>query len=249
MNPFSPWHIALIVVTFFLAGGVKGVTGMGLPTVAMGLLGVVMSPLAAASLLVMPSFVTNCWQLFSGPNFRSLLKRLWLMMLGIVVGTVAGASVLTRMHTRWTSVALGVALLVYALYTLLARPLEVPARFEPALSPVIGMLTGLITGATGVFVIPAVPYLQALGLSKENLIQALGLSFTVSTVALAVGLTRGGAFHVENLTLSAVALLPALVGMWVGTRVRHRISAVTFRRGFLIFLAVLGLELILRPLL
>jgi hypothetical protein len=30
---------------------------------------------------------------------------------------------------------------------------------------VVGLATGLVTAATGVFVIPAVPYLQALGLA------------------------------------------------------------------------------------
>ena len=38
------------------------------------------------------------------------------------------------------------------------------------------------------FVIPAVPYLQALGLDRNAWCKALGLSFTVSTVAL--GVTR-----------------------------------------------------------
>jgi hypothetical protein len=109
------------------------------------------------------------------------------------------------------------------------------------------LTTGVITGGTGFFVIPGVPYVQALGLSKDNLIQALGLSFTVSTIALAAGLARGGAFHLGNITLSVLAVIPSLLGMWVGTTVRERISAATFRRWFLIFLAVLGLELVVRP--
>jgi len=111
------------------------------------------------------------------------------------------------------------------------------------------LTTGAINGGTGVFTLPAVPYLQALGLSKDNLIQALGLSFTVSTVALAAGLARGGAFHLENITLSALAVIPSLLGMWVGTAVRERISPATFRRWFLILIAILGLELAVHPLL
>jgi uncharacterized membrane protein YfcA len=109
------------------------------------------------------------------------------------------------------------------------------------------LTTGLINGGTGVFSIPAVPYLQALGLSKDDLIQALGLSFTVSTIALAAGLARGGAFHLENISLSTLAIVPSLLGMWVGTKLRGRISAATFRRWFLILLAILGLELAIHP--
>ena len=246
-NYVSP-HVLIIALTFFLAGIVKGVAGMGLPTVAMGILGAIMSPVSAASLLVIPSFVTNFWQLFTGPNFLALMQRLWLMMLGIVVGTLAGSWLLTSANTEYASVGLGSALVLYAVHSLWAKPFSVPARLERFLSPAVGLTTGIINGGTGVFTIPAVPYLQALGLSKDHLIQALGLSFTVSTIALAAGLARGGAFHLGNITLSALAVIPSLLGMWVGTEIRERISATTFRRWFLILLAILGLELVVRPL-
>jgi uncharacterized protein len=247
MIDFSSSHVLIIAVVFFLAGIVKGVTGMGLPTVAMGVLGAVMPPVTAASLLIVPSFVTNIWQLFTGPSFVALVSRLWLMMLGIVVGTVAGSWLLTSANTELTTIGLGAALALYGGFSLLGRPLSVPSGMERRLSPVIGLTTGVITGGTGVFVIPAVPYLQALGLSKDDLIQALGLSFTISTIALAMGLARGGAFRVESIAASTLAIAPALLGMWFGQSVRQRISAAAFRRWFLICLVLLGLELAVRP--
>lgn len=243
---FSP-HVLVVALTFFVAGLVKGVAGMGLPTVAMGVLSAIMSPVSAASLLIIPSFVTNFWQLFTGPNFLGLIKRLWVMMLGIMVGTLAGSWLLTSTNTVYAGVGLGTALIVYAVHGLFAKPLAIRARFERSLSPVIGLTTGLISGGTGIFTLPAVPYLQSLGLSKDDLIQALGLSFTVSTIALAAGLARGGAFHLGNTTMSALAVIPSLLGIRVGTTVRERISAATFRRSFLILIAILGVELAVHP--
>jgi len=237
-----------IGATFFAAGIVKGVTGMGLPTLAMGVLGALISPLAAASLLIVPSFVTNVWQLLAGPNFGPLLRRLWPMMLAIVIGTLAGSSLIASGDTLLATTALGSALVVYAAYTLFARQLSVPKRLESRLSPAVGAVTGVVTGGTGVFVIPAVPYLQALGLEKDELVQALGLSFTVSTVSLGAGLALRGAFQLDSLALSALAVVPALAGMWAGQVLRGRISAPSFRRGFLICLMLLGLEMALRPL-
>lgn len=240
--------IAAIAATFFAAGIVKGVTGMGLPTVAMGVLGSLISPLTAATLLIVPSFVTNVWQLFAGPSFGQLFRRLWLMMVAIVVGTVAGSSFIASGNTVLTTAALGGALALYALYTLFARQLSVPKSIEPWLSPVIGAVTGVVTGGTGVFVIPAVPYLQALGLTKDDLVQGLGLSFTISTIALAIGIGAQGAYQLDQMTFSVLAVVPALVGMWAGQFIRDRISPTTFRRGFLIFLFLLGAEMALRPL-
>jgi uncharacterized membrane protein YfcA len=239
--------VVAVAATFFAAGIVKGVTGMGLPTVAMGVLGALISPLAAASLLIVPSFVTNVWQLLAGPKFSLLVRRLWPMMLTIVAGTVAGSSLLTNGDITLTTSALGAALVVYSAYTLFARQLRVPARLEPWLSPVIGAATGVVTGGTGVFVIPTVPYLHALGLEKDDLVQALGLSFTVSTIALAAGLAWRGAFEVDKLAISALAIVPALVGMWAGQIIRSRVNPSTFRYWFLICLLLLGAEMLTRP--
>lgn len=249
MNDYSTLNVLMIIITFFIAGFVKGVAGMGLPTMAMGILSVIMSPVSAASLLIIPSFVTNFWQLFTGPSFLALIKRFWLMMIGIVLGTLAGSWLLTSANTPYTGLVLGLALLIYSIHGLTAKPLSTPLRLERRLSPVMGVITGLLNGATGVFTLPAVPYIQSLGLSKEDLIQALGLAFTVSTIALAVGLAKGGAFHLGNISLSALAVIPALFGMWAGTIIRRRISVRTFRICFFIFIAVLGLELALHPVL
>jgi uncharacterized membrane protein YfcA len=249
MMDSSTWLIGTVAATFFLAGIVKGVTGMGLPTVAMGVLGALVSPVAAATLLIVPSFVTNVWQLFTGPGFLQLIVRFWPMMAAIVAGTVAGSSLLTSGDTRFATSSLGAALLVYAAYTLIARQLAVPAGLERWLSPLIGVTTGVVTGGTGVFVIPAVPYLQALGLEKEDLIQALGLSFTVSTIALAASLAWHGAFQLGNVWMSALAVAPALAGMWVGQVVRKKVSPTAFRCWFLCGLLLLGTDLLIRPLL
>lgn len=244
----NPLLLATVIGTFFIAGVVKGVTGMGLPTVAMGVLGALVSPLAAASLLVVPAFVTNVWQIFAGPGLPALARRLWPMMLAIMIGTMSGASMLVSGDMRLTTRLLGATLAAYSLYTLLARQLHVPRGLERWLSPAIGLATGLVTGASGVFVVPAVPYLQALAFDRDELVQALGLSFTVSTLALAAGLAGRGAFHTGHLALSTLAIAPALAGMWAGRRIRARVSPTTFRRWFLLCLLLLGAEMLARSL-
>ncbi len=233
---------------FLLAGLVKGVIGMGLPTVAMGLLALALPPAEAAAILVVPSLVTNVWQLLSGPSFGALAWRLWPMMLGVTVGTIAGAGILAGDASDVAEAGLGVALALYAVVGLSGFKLAVSPRREVWLAPVIGATTGVVTGATGVFVIPAVPYLQAIGLERDDLIQALGLSFTVSTVALALGLLRVDAWQTQSIGLSALALVPALAGMQLGQVLRQRIAPSTFRSVFFAGLLLLGLYLALRGL-
>lgn len=238
--------LVAVSAIFLLAGLIKGVVGLGLPTVAVGLLSIVMTPMEAASLLIVPSIITNVWQLAAGPGLMSLPGRLWSMLLGICIGTLAGGILLPQDAAGHATTALGVALVLYAFIGLASVRMTVPHRLERWLSPVIGIVTGLITAATGVFVIPAVPYLQGLGLAKEYLVQALGLAFTVSTVALAASLAIAGAFKPGVAGASVYALAPALIGMLLGQWIRARIRPDVFRKCFFAGLLALGVHLALR---
>lgn len=238
----------LITFTFLLAGTVKGAIGLGLPTVAMGLLGLLMRPAEAAALLLVPSLITNLWQLMQGPHVGKLLRRLWGMLVAIALGTLAGAGLMTGTGGQHTALALGIALMLYALLGLWRLTLLIPPTLERWVGPLVGIVTGLITGATGIFVIPAVPYLNALGLPRDALIQALGLSFTLSTLALGLGLLWHHALPLESVGISMLALLPALLGMIIGSRLRAHIAAETFRRCFFSGLLLLGGEIAWRAL-
>jgi uncharacterized membrane protein YfcA len=240
--------LVVTILTFLLAGFVKGVIGLGLPTVSMGLLSLVMAPAKAAALLIVPSFVTNVWQLAAGPSFRRLAQRLWPMLAGVIIGTLAGTGLLTGSHAGQAAIALGLMLMLYAGLGVTSVRFAAPPSAEWWLGPLIGALTGLVTAATGVFVIPAVPYLGALNLDKEDMIQALGLSFTVSTIALAAALAAGGAFALGDVGASTAALAPALLGLAAGGAVRGRFSERTFRRVFFGGLLVLGAHLASRAL-
>lgn len=235
--------LVFIGAVFALAGLIKGVIGLGLPTVSMGLLAIVMPPLQAAAILVLPSFLTNVWQMVDGPALAAMARRLWPMLLAACLGTWAGAGLMVGPYAKYGSVLLGVALIAYALTGFRSKPVTVAASREIWLGPLTGAITGLITAATGVFVVPSVPYLQALSLGKEELIQALGLTFTVSTIALAVNIAFAGALRFGAAEPAVVALVMAFAGMWAGQALRSRLSPEIFRRCFFAGLLVLGIYL------
>jgi len=237
--------IIFIGAVFVLAGVVKGVTGLGLPTISMGLLAVVMTPLQAAALVVLPTFLTNIWQLVAGPSLKPIVLRLWPMMATTCLGTWAAAGLMTGSHSRYGTLLLGATLVIYALTALVSLHIKVEKAHEPWLGPIVGLVTGVITAATGVFMIPSVPYLQAIGFDKEDFVQALGLTFTVSTVALSVNLARAGAFKISLAGPTLGVLAMAALGMWAGQELRLRLSPETFRRWFLIGLALLGAYLMI----
>lgn len=240
--------VALTGLIFVAAGLVKGVLGMGLPTVAIGFLGLVIAPVEAAAMLVLPSLITNIWQLIAGPNFRALSKRFGTLLLGICLGTPFGVSFITSGNTQIVTAGLGIVLAIYGAFGLSAARLTVAPQSEWWLSPVMGFCTGILMGATGISALPVAPYFTALGLKKDDLIQALGLSFTVSSFALAVGLLLTGQFQMTVAAASLVALIPAFAGMFLGQRLRNKMPQDLFKKCFFGGLLLLGVYMTYRAL-
>ncbi|WP_336942366.1 sulfite exporter TauE/SafE family protein [Acinetobacter modestus] len=234
--------LAIIVLVFVFAGMIKGMIGLGLPAVSMGLLTIAMSPFQAASLLIVPSMITNIWQLFAEGRVWLFIRRFWTLLVGIVVGAIwSFLPTLSQSHGKTSEILLGSMLVLYGLYGLCVKNLPHLAAHERWLSPLVGYIGGAVTVATGVVIIPVVPYLQSLHLKRDELVQALGLTFTVSTICLAVFLHHNPMQGITlDYRLSVVALVAALVGMWLGKKIRYQLNEQRFRRLFFIGLVALG---------
>lgn len=236
-----------VCLIFFGAGWVKGILGMGLPTVAMGLLGLVMPVAGAASLLTLPSLATNLWQAIVGPGFVRTMRRLWLMQMGIALGVAFAPLLLRGRPEAAGGLLLGGCLALYGLFGLAGwHPKPPQAKWEQLIGLGCGTATGVLTALTGVFVLPAVPFLQSLGLRKDDMAQALGLSFTTSTLALAAMLATEGHLTLGTSAASALMVIPAVTGMMLGQLIRGEMSEKLFRRCFFAGLLLLGGWLLVR---
>lgn len=235
--------LIFIAFAFLLAGFVKGTLGLGLPTVAMGLLATTMAPGQAIAIVIVPAIITNVWQTFVGPYLRDIIKRLWPLMLGTVAGIWINAGLLTGPYAAYGTVVLGVLLVIYAIVGLSRFSFKVARRDEKWIGGIVGVITGLISAATGVQVIPSMPFMQAIGMEKDELVQALGVFFTTATVALAFNLTASGLLTATTALPGAVAMAASFTGMFIGQAVRTRMQPEAFRRWFLISMILLGIYL------
>src|SRR6202047_3624046 len=184
--------LRFIAAAFLLAGFIKGVIGLGLPTVAMGLLAVTMPPSRALAIVIVPAIGTNILQTFARPYFRDIVRRLWPLMIGTVIGIWLNAGMLAGPYAHYGPIVLGVLLVLYAIVGLSKFNFSVARSNEKWIGGIAGLLTGGISAATGVQVIPSMPFMQAIGMEKDELVQALGVFFTVATLGLTVNLTSSG---------------------------------------------------------
>ncbi len=236
----DPLTLAIVAATFLLAGTVKGVIGLGLPTVSLAVLTLAFDLPSAMALMLVPSFVTNLWQALAGGHAGFLLRRLWSFLLPAGVFVWIGALALRHVEFDLLSGLLGLLLIVYAGLGLAGFAPRIRRARQAYAGPLLGAVNGVFTGMTGSFAVPGVLYLQAIGLPRDQLIQAMGMLFTISTLALAVALRDGGLLTAQLGTMSAAALVPALLGMVIGQRIRRRLPEAAFRRAFFVALLILG---------
>lgn len=238
--------IIAAALTFAFAGFVKGVLGFGLPTVLVAGLALFLPPAQAVALMLLPAFATNVAQAAIGGRLIALCSRLRWFLGALVAGTIAAGPALTAWlgagSAGATRTVLGIALVVYSATALAGRVPPLSTRAGRILAAPAGIMSGAIGSASGIFVFPTAPYLQALGLPPPQLSQAMGIAFTLATVALAGALAGFGNLSTLDLAWSAAGTLPAFAGMMLGIRMRDRLGGTAFRRLFLAALGATGLH-------
>lgn len=236
-----PWEIAIGLVIFLLAGTVKGLVGLGLPTVALAFMSLVLSLPEAMAMLVLPTIFTNVWQAAVGGNFRVIVRRQWPLILPLMVALYVTMWQLGRKGPSWASLVLGAVLILYGAMGLLRIRPRVSKDLEKPLGPVIGLLSGFIASMVGVPVVPLMPYLQALDIRPSEIVQTLGIVLCATSFTLAASLINFGLFDGPRALLSAGAVVPSIAGMWLGQRVRAGLSIEQFRLAVFGVLLAMGL--------
>jgi uncharacterized protein len=242
----DPVALAAVACVFVLAGAVKGVIGLGLPTVCLALLVLFVDLSAAMVLLLVPSFVTNVWQASIGGHAGALVRRLWPFLLPAAALVWLGGQTFAMVDQSLMSLTLGLLLTVYAALNLEGKKHTIAPSREQWLGPLLGAVNGVFTGMTGSFVVPGVMFLQGIGLPRDQLVQAMGILFTISTIALAISLGGNDFLTGELGLISVVGVVPAIAGMMIGRRLWSALSEEKFRRVFFWSILAMGLVIAAR---
>ena len=241
----EPSIIAIVLIAFLVSGIVKGVVGFGLPAVSLAILSIALDLHSAIALVVVPAFVTNIRQSCSGGHARDVLSRAWPFLLTTTIAVWIGVMALVKLNHSFLSALLGFLLVIYAIISITGREFQISSRNNTWLGPFLGVMTGLFAGMTGTASVPGIMYLKGIGLSRDSLVQAMGMLFTLCALVLGIAMQKHDLLTLEIVTMSCVALIPALLGMLVGERTRQAISEGTFENVFLSSLMIMGIYIII----
>ncbi|HAD37708.1 MAG TPA: sulfite exporter TauE/SafE family protein [Gammaproteobacteria bacterium] len=241
--------ILVVCGAFLFAGLVKGTTGLGFATTALSFLVYAIGLKEALPLLIVPSVVSNLIVMRDAGHFRATLIQFRLMYAAAPVGIFIGLALLMWLDPTISSAILGLVLIIYGVITITQPAFRLPTALARRLEIPVGFTTGLVNGVTGSQVMPVLPYLLSLPLERNVFIQAINISFTISSVVFAIGLAWLGLFTVDTTQISFVGLVAMLVGLKLGIPIRRRLPQSSFRRAVLGLLVLLGAGLVLRSLL
>ena len=232
------------MIALFVAGGVKGVIGLGLPLTAISIIGAVVDLRTAIAYIAIPVVATNLYQAFDGGRTAEMIRKYWVINLCSVAGTVVGTQILFIVDPRILITLLGGVVILYVAINASRFRIRISDRAAPWAAPPLGILSGLLTGTTGSVGIPIALYLQARDVDKESFLRAIALTFLISSSVLVLALLEKGAINRESAIISAVSLVPAFAGMAVGQRLRGRLSEDRFRVFVFMFLLIAAVNLI-----
>lgn len=217
------------LVVFLLAGTVKGLVGLGLPTIVIAFTTLVLPLTESIAMIALPTIFTNLWQAAVGGNFWRILRRQWPLIVPLAVVLYVTMWLVGQKGPNWAFIVLATVLIVYSGLGLLRIRLHIHTDLEKPLAPVIGVISGFVAGVVGVPIIPLMPYLQGLDIKPSELVQTLGVVLCATSLTLTSSLLFFGLLDGPRAIVSAAAVIPALAGMWVGQQVRLRLSVEQFR--------------------
>lgn len=238
--------LGLAAASLFVAGVIKGATGIGYVSCALPFLVMITGLQQAMVIVLAPAMATNVVVALTAGHLREALKFMWPFYAAILPGVAAGLTLMLLVEQRVAVAGLGAIMILYSVFSLAKPAVIIPARWQSPLKVPAGFLNGVVTGLTGSQVMPLLPYVLGLHLAPSLSVQVVNLAVIVSTVVVGIGLAAGGLLSATLLWLSCVAVVPAVAGTALGSYLRALLPVESFRAVTLAVLAAMGASMIVR---
>jgi uncharacterized protein len=235
-----------ILIAYVVAAAIKGLTGIGFSTSCLPIMALRLDLKIAIPLVIVPSIVSNIAVMVQAGHFRETLKRFLPLYISSIPGLLVGLAILVAIESGVAKAILGLVLIAYALWALNNKPISLPGKWERTLKIPIGFFTGFVNGLTGSQVMPVLPYLLSLDLNKKTFVQAINISFTLSSLIMLLGMNQLGYFSTNTFLLALGGLAPVLMTVFLAGKLQQRLTGASHRRIVLSFLLIMGFILIVR---
>ncbi|GJL81312.1 MAG: membrane protein [marine bacterium B5-7] len=238
----DPWLIAFCVFTFLIAGTVKGILGIGLPTTAMAIMTLVIEPTVAIALVTPAIIATNAQQFFTtGQPMETAYRYRWIAI-ALSITIFITALTITRVPQSFLVLSIGVVMCLFAIHVLMGFRLPIGDSIPWQVG--VGVTAGICGGLSAIWAPPVAMFLISQNVNKEQFISGCGFLFMIGSLPLAGGLLISGVLNSHALVLSLICLAVALIAFRIGAKLRQQLANEAFRKIVLITFLIMGARLV-----
>jgi len=244
--PVSVEIIMLAAAVFLLAGIVKGVLGIGLPTISISMLAQFVDPRVAIAFLLLPALITNTWQIYRGGQIKRSAKLLWPFVTVMALVMFVSSLFAARASAKVLILGIGIMVVLWTLTSFIRTPPKIPQHLERPVQFGLGALAGVMGGLTAIWSPPMVIYLLSIRCDKEDFVRFTGFMILCGTVPLTIGYIVNGLLDKSLAIASGLMIIPTLLGFSVGEYLRRFLGGKQFQMAVLLLFFLMGLNLIRR---
>lgn len=236
--------LLVFALVFALAGTIKGIIGIGLPTISVALISQITDPRIAISLVMIPILTTNTWQVYRSGRILETLRQYWVFSIILIISIYTAAQFSTKIPTDIILALLGGVIIIYALSGWFQLTPKIPDKYDTYSQMFFGLLSGILGGFTAIWAPPMVMYLASRNLSKDAFVRATGFLITLGAVPLILGYWQNGLLTSSIASTSMIMIVPAVLGFTLGEFLRPLLPTKQFYNLVMLLFCIIGLNLI-----
>ncbi len=244
---YETWVIGWCFFALACGGFIKGALGVGTPLLTVPMMALVLPPQMAIAIMALPVVVANIWQFLQAERSISVVQRFWPTFAAILVGTWIGVKILSVIDEQTLLIVVGVTVILFAILQGSHYRFRLPNELVKPAGILFGGAAGLIGGVVSFFGPMMIIYLLSVpGLAKNQFVSTISFLYLSAVIPWAITLYLFGILDERLLVYSAAAILPVVLGQWIGQRIRRHISDERFTWLIIGILVVSGLTMLWR---
>ncbi len=237
----------VILCSVFFGGIVKGSVGIGMSMFSVPLIAFILPPTKAMMLLCFPVILTNFIQMDIKNGISN--SRFFPMFITLFLGILIGGKLILSLNLKTISIIIALTIIIFTSFNFLGLNLNwLKPKYEKIISIFIGFFSGILGGVSTFYAPPIITFLVSLNLAKENFIRTTATMYFLASIPLYSSLIFHGLGNFYDLLVSLIITAPALLGQYLGTKIRVRLSNEIFRKTILVILIIIGFSLLIKNL-
>ena len=243
-------EVALMIsFAFLMAGIVKGVLGIGLPTTAITIMTFFVSPLMALGLNLIPMTVTNIWQFSKADDPRDLIKNYKYFAISLVVFILITSFYANEIGDNVVRLIFAIAVLLFVSLQIFGFSFKMNPKRDSLWQTSLGTLGGIFGGAASIWAVPVTMYLLMKNVKPKQFVDVSGFLIMIGCIPVSIGYIATGVFQPNMFIYGALGSVIGIIGFQIGEKLRNKINAKTFRNLLLVFFSFSAINMIIQSIL